>query len=40
MNGPQASYIYEGMLTWPIQDDQMNMTQICEHDWKIHNNEH
>ena len=28
------------MFTWPIQDDQMNMTKICEHDWKIHNDEH
>ena len=23
------------MLTWPNQDDQMNMTEIGEHDWKI-----
>ena len=28
------------MFTWPIQDDLMNKTKICEHDRKIHNNEH
>ena len=29
-----------GILTWPNQDVQMNMTGICEHDPKINNNEH
>ena len=24
-----------GKLTWPNQDDRMNMTKICEHDRKI-----
>ena len=28
-----------GMFTLPIQDDRMNMTEICEHDQKIHNDE-
>ena len=28
------------MLTWPIQDDGMNMTKNFEHDQKIHTNEH
>ena len=25
---------------WPNQDDGMNMTEICEHDQKIHTDEH
>ena len=29
-----------GMLTWPIQDDRMNMTKNFEHDQKIHTDEH
>ena len=29
-----------GMLTSPIQDDQKNMTEIIEHDQKIHSDEH
>ena len=28
-----------GILTWPNQDDQIKMTEIGEHDRKIHNNE-
>ena len=24
----------------PIQDDQMNMTESVEHDWKIHTDKH
>ena len=31
--------IEEGLFTWPNQDDQMNMTEISEHDWKIDNDE-
>ena len=30
----------QGMLTWPIQDDQMNMAENFEHDQKIHTEEH
>ena len=26
-----------GILTWPNEDDQMNLTQICEHDRKNDN---
>ena len=25
------------MLTWPNEDDHMNLTEICEHDQKIDN---
>ena len=28
------------MLTWPIQDDGMNMTKNFEHDQKINTDEH
>ena len=28
-----------GMFTWLNQDDQMNMNEIGEHDWKIHTDE-
>ena len=28
------------MFTWPIQDDQMNMTEIGEHDQKLHTDVH
>ena len=27
------------LLTWPNKDDQMNMSEICEHDWKLDNDE-
>ena len=30
----------KGMLTWPIQDNQMNMNENFEHDWEIQTNEH
>ena len=29
-----------GMFTWPIQDDQMNMTEKVELEQKIHTHEH
>ena len=29
-----------GLFTWPKKDDQMNMTEIGEHDRKIDNDEH
>ena len=29
-----------GFSTWPNQDDQMNMTEIGEHDRKIDKDEH
>ena len=28
------------VFTWPNQDDQMNMTEISEHDQKIYTDEH
>ena len=27
------------MLTWPNEDDQMNMTKFCEHDRNFHNHD-
>ena len=30
----------QGLFTWPNQDDQMNTTEIGEHDRKIDNDEH
>ena len=27
--------IFWGLLTWPNEDDRMNTTKICEHDWKL-----
>ena len=36
-NSPELNMILlGGIFTWPIQDDQMNMTKIGEHDQKIH----
>ena len=29
-----------GIITWPIQDDRMNMTKKFEHDQKIYTDDH
>ena len=32
-----SDFLKRGMLTWPNEDDWMNLTKICEHDQKIDN---
>ena len=36
----QAPALTKEILTWSIQADRMNMNKICEHDQKIHYDEH
>ena len=39
-NSPELNMILlEGIFTWPIQDDYMNITENGEHDQKTHTDE-